>query len=385
MITQFHFYTFRDGRDVTGYRIENASGEYAVVLNYGAMIQKICVRDAKGCIGDVVLGPCEDDFENGKFSGSVMGRCANRIAFGRFEIDGREYQLNTVNQKPGAPHHLHGGRGSLAARFYNAEFNSDGQTVTFSCLDRGEDGWECSADVRITYTFGDDHGLVIDYELKAGGDTVLSPTNHVHFNLDMPKPVSQDLLTVFTEWYAPADAELGMPVGLISRVDGLPIDFTHRRSIQEAVDADVSGFLGKRPRFDLCYLLEENSAASEKFGRHREERAPDVSAPAHHAPASGLGLARAAELVSPSNGRTLNVYTDAEGLILCTPNMPHPMTFKGMEFDGFMAICLETQFVPNAVNCPEYRSPIFRKGETMRSRTVYQFGTVQDPEEISET
>lgn len=346
MVEAFEFYTFSDGRKVNGYRITNHAGEYAVFLDYGAMIQKVCVLDRKGDISDVVMGPCETDFEDGKFSGSILGRCANRIAYGHFVIDNKEYQLNTVNQNPGAPHHLHGGKGALSKKFFHVSYEPEGQRVVMTCVDEGEDGWGTTALVKVTYTFDDDHKLTITYDMSADGDTVLCPSNHVHFNLDMPREVADNQVRIYADSYAPKEESLGMPAGETASVEGLPIDFRRERSFTQAFDSDKSGFLEGRKRFDVCYLL------------------------------PGKGFRKAAKLSSPTSGRCMTVWTDMQCLILFTPVMPRTMMFKGMEFKGMMAVCCETQFVPNAVNCPgRYESPVFRKGETLHSCTAYTFGT----------
>ncbi len=342
MVSTYKFCTLPDGRDVTAYKITNRWGEYATILNYGAMIQALCVKDSEGVIGDVVLGPDEGQSADSYMkSASVMGRCGNRIAYGRFTIDGKEYQLNSLRNG----HHLHGGAGNYSKQLFRGEAGDN--SVTLRLLDKGEDGWEAEADVAITYTFGDDHALTIDYCITALDNTVISPTNHAYFNLDMPNEILDTRLQLFTDSYAPK-SDIGMPDGTIASVAGTPLDFTAPRSFKEGFASDTIGFFPEgRVGYDDFYVV------------------------------PGDGFRQVAEAVCPTSGRRMRVFSDAEGLILFTPGSRAPSVGKGgCTLDGYTSFCIEMQYVPNAVNCPQYRSPIFRKGETMRSRTVYAFDTV---------
>ena len=340
MTSQYHFGTTADGREVTAYKITNSFGEYAVILNLGAAIQGIWVRDKNGEIGPVVLGADEGtDPSAYRRTGYVMGRCANRIAFGRFEIDGRTYQLKT----PRPPHHLHGAEGNFSKQIFRGECTEDGVILTLT--DSGEDGYECEADVRITYTFGDDHALTLDYQITAKGDTVLSPTNHAYFNLEMPRDILDTKIMLDTDQYAPK-SELGMPDGTISKTTGTPLDFTQEHTIREGLASDTIGFFtGEIPGYDDFYVV------------------------------PGEGMRRVAVATAPTNGRRMTVFSDAEGLIFFTPTGDHQKVGE-MELDGYTSFCIEMQFVPNAVNCPQYRSPVFRAGETLHTRTIYAFDTV---------
>ncbi len=345
MVRSYCFATLPDGRDVTAYEITNRWGESAVILNYGAIIQSLNVKDRDGRIGDVVLGPAPgQDPSAARMTAAVMGRCGNRIAFGRFSIDGKIYQLKIARGQ----HHLHGGEGNYSRQLFTGKAGE--QSVTLYHRDRGEDGWETEADVEITYTFGDDHALVIDYKLTALGDTVLSPTNHAYFNLDMPNDIRDTRLQLFTGTYAPK-SELGMPDGSVAPVRGTPLDFSGGRSFREGFQSDTIGFFpAGRQGYDDFFVM------------------------------PGDGFRQVAEAVNDASGRRMRVFSDAEGLILYTPipSPQHPVFGKdGKPIQGYSSFCIELQYVPNAVNCPQYRSPVFRKGEVMRSRTVYAFDTVK--------
>ncbi len=342
MVETYKFCKLSDGRDVTAYKITNRWGEYAVILNYGAMIQALCVKDRNGAIGDVVLGPDDgQDASTARSAASIMGRCGNRIAYGRFTIDGKEYQLNSLRGE----HHLHGGAGNYARQIFSGVVGDN--CVTLHHHDVGEDGWEAEVDAAITYTFGDDHALTIDYAITALDNTVIAPTNHAYFNLDMPNQILDTRLKLFTDKYAPKSA-LGMPDGTVASVVGTPLDFSTERTIKEGFDSDTIGFFQNgRIGYDDFYVID------------------------------GDGFRQVAEATCPSSGRRMRVFSDAESLILFTPGSRAPSVGKGgCILDGYASFCIEMQYVPNAVNCPEYRSPVFRKGETMHSRTVYAFDAV---------
>ena len=351
MTESYKFGTLSDGREVTAYRLTNRFGEYAVILNYGAAIQSIYVADKDGQLANVVLGPAQgsENIDGYRRLGTVMGRCANRIAYGKFSIDGHDYQLKL---REGMEHHLHGVTGNLGKQLFHGETGEN--CVVLTLHDEGVDGWECAVDFKITYTFDDDHALTIDYEATALGNTVLAPTNHAYFNLEMPKDVCGTKVKLYTDSYAPK-SDLGMPDGRISPVAGTPLDFTEEKTIAEGFESDkVDFFNGCQPGYDDFYVIRNSDAL--------------------HAP-EWRGLPMIAETTAPSGARKMCVYSDTESLIFFTPKNDHQ--FAGnekTELNGYTSFCLETQFVPNAVNCPEYKSPVFRKGETLHTRTIYAFG-----------
>lgn len=343
MINTRNFAMLSDGRQVTAIRLQNCHGEYADILNYGATIRALCVLDNKGQLGDVVLGSSEgENPEAGRFQGCVIGRCANRIAWGRFHLDKKDYQL-VIPFPERSPHFLHGGKGNYSCKFFAWAPSEDGQSVSLTHYDQGEDGWECGVQVKITYTLTDDHELHIDYELTPDGTTLLSPTNHAYFNLNLPHDITSTQLTLYADTYAPKDA-LGMPNGRLLPVKDTPLDFVSGRSFGEGLRSPKCGDFASWKNYDDVYFL------------------------------PGEGYRKIAQLWCPENGRLMEVFTDQSALILFTPNARGTVMNKGYQIDGFPAFCLETQYVPNAVNCPEYPSPVFRKGETMSGRTTYKFG-----------
>ena len=341
MVREYEFCKLSDGRAVTAYEIENSFGESAVILNYGATIASLNILDRDGNLADMVLGAEPgQDVSQASYLGSLMGRCGNRIANASFQIDGKAYHLTP---REGC-HHLHGAEGNWAQQLFTGEVRE--QQVILHHTDDGRDGWECGAEATITYSFDDSHALTLDYQVKALGDTVISPTNHAYFNLNAPKDVLDTRLQIFTDTYAPK-SPLHMPDGRIAPVAGTPLDFSAPRTFREALAGGPEAFFPPyQDSFDDFYVV------------------------------PGTGFRQMAEAFCPENGRVLRIFSDAPSVILYTPVLKEPVINKGgKSYSGHIAFCLETQFVPNAVNCPEYRSPVFRKGSVMHSRTVYAFDT----------
>ena len=339
MVSTYEYCRLSDGRAVTAYEISNSFGESAVILNYGATIGALRVLDRDGQISDVVLGADPgQDISVTPYVGSLMGRCGNRIANASFQIDGRQFHLKPME----GPHHLHGADGNWARQLFEGQVGR--QSVTLRHIDDGKDGWECPVEAEITYQFDDSHALTLTYQVKALGDTVISPTNHAYFNLNAPQQVLDTQLQIFTDQYAPK-SEFHMPDGTIRSVRDTPLDFSQPRTFRQALDAGPKDFFPDyQESFDDFYLV------------------------------PGNGFRQMAQAYCPANGRQLSIYSDAQTVILYTPVLHTPIQNKGgKRYEGHIAFCLETQFMPNAVNCPEYRSPVFRKGQTMHSKTVYAF------------
>ncbi|MCC8045595.1 MAG: galactose mutarotase [Clostridiales bacterium] len=342
MVEKKNFGCLSDGRMVQSYTISNKYGEYVTLLDYGATVYQIVVRDRDGRLGDVVLGaPEAKDLESFRFMGSTIGRCANRIAHGRFEADGKVYQLEQ-NMKG---HFLHGASGNYAKKLFQGRIDEAGQSVTFYHKDTGEGGFDCQVDAWITFSFDDEGRLSITYDWTADGLTVLNPTNHTYFNLAGTGDVRSQRLWIIADRRVTRDEE-GLPDGGLIPVQGSPADFTGMRSIGEAMDADFIGYFADgKIMYDEFYVTEQKTAQL------------------------------MAQLSCPETGRTLRVYSDMPSLVLFVPCVGQAVAGKARQtYQGYCAVCLETGFVPNAVNCPQYVSPLFRKGETLHSTTVYEFG-----------
>lgn len=342
MVTCREFGTLPNGKSVYLYRIENNKGEYVELLDYGAAIHAICVADRNGNIDDIVLGAPEgSDLTQCNVLGSIIGRCANRIAYGRYEVDGKTYQL----EQNARGHFLHGASGNYGNRLFTASIKEEDNAVSFALVDRGEGGFDCTVWVEVTYSFGDDSVLTMVTRMVPEGTTVLNPTNHTYFNLGA-EDTRALCLKLRANYRVSRDTD-GLPDGGRIAVHGTPADFTNGRSIFEAMRNDQTGyFADQMPRYDEFYIL---------------ERKPGLSA---------------AELYNPENGRVMCVETDMPSMVLFVDGKRKDIPGKnGKIYSGYSAVCLEPGFVPNAVNCKQYDSPIYRKGEVLHTVTKYIFKT----------
>lgn len=342
MVTKKLFCFLEDGRAVYSYRITNAYGEYVTLLDYGATIQEIVVRDGDGTLGDVVLGASPDCLEKSSYRGGTIGRCANRIAYGRYIVNGKPYQL----EQNMAGHFLHGASGNYANKLFTGKAAAEENAVTFYWHDTGEGGFDCCVDAAFTFSFDDEGRLALSLEMSGDSATILNPTNHAYFNLSGAGDARNHWLQILSDRRVSRD-ELGLPNGGSLPVAGTPADFTRGCRIWDAMASDPGRYFKKaRPSYDEFYLLDR-----------KEYRL-------------------AAILCSPEKGRIMKVFTNMPCLILFLGAGRKPETGKqGQLYDGYCAVCLETGFVPNAIRCPQYDSPWFEKGEKLIAKTVYQFVT----------
>lgn len=328
------------GKSILKYVIYNVKGESVELLDFGASLHAVNVLDKDGNISDVVLGVEKaEDLQGDSFEGITIGRCANRIGFGKCVLDGKKVQLEC--NKFG--HFLHGASGNYGFKQFKGMADEKNHCVTFSYLDKGEGGFDCNVDVRVTFSFDDDSRLAIHYHMVPEGTTVISPTNHVYFNLSGGDV--RDLEFQVCTNQVVNRAEFGLPCTGTHSAVNTPADFTSLRTIRSAMDADDGVYFERMPkRFDEFFVLPE----------HEKERV--------------------AMLYDKVTGRTVNVYTDMEALIIFNGIAETPMKGKGGKvYEGYCGFCMETQFVPNAVNCRGFHSPVFHKGEAYDSVTVYEF------------
>lgn len=343
MLSRAPFARLSDGRAVYKYRITNGFGEYAEILNYGACLYSLNVLDKHGKLGDVVLGiHSPEQIEEGRFAGVTIGRCANRIAYGQFLLNGETVQLE-CNQ---GLHHLHGGSGNYGRQMFTVLPCSQEDRLCLHLTDLGLGGYRGQVDVTVCFQFGNDHALRIQYRMTCQEDTLLCPTNHAYFNLDGTDSICGHRLQIRSEHYAVKGAS-GLPEGASAPVAGTPLDFREFHPIGDAFQPEQADFFPRQPpELDDTFLL---------------------------GPPSGM-YQLAARLEGPVSGRVMEVYTDMPALIAFTMFIRQPVTGKhGEIYQGYKAIALETQYVPNAINCPSFEKPLFHAGQTLKSTTVYAF------------
>jgi aldose 1-epimerase len=331
------------------YTLTNANGMTAKIMTRGATLVELHVPDKDGNLADVVNG--FDDVagyesEGNQYFGCTTGRVANRIAKGKFTLDGKEYAL-AVNNGPNA---LHGGtERSLDKVVWKAEEvdgrNGKGVRFTYTSPD-GEEGYPGTLQIAVTYSLNDNNALRIQYTATTDKPTPVNLTNHTYFNLSGhgSDTVLDHELTINADRYTPADDTL-IPTGEIAPVAGTPLDFRTPHVIGARIGELVeTQFLG----YDHNFVLNREEGA----------RGPQLCA----------------RLKDPGSGRVLTVRTTEPGVQFYSGNFLMGQKGKGgKEYKLRSALCLETQHYPDSVNHPEFPSTILRPGETYRHVCVYAF------------
>jgi aldose 1-epimerase len=335
------------GRAVDLYTLTNAGGMVAKVTTYGATLTELYAPDRSGKMGDVVLGFDNLDGYLGKepFFGATVGRVGNRIAKGRFTLDGKAYQL-AVND---GPNHLHGGVRGFDKVVWDAKAvpGVGGPAVMFSYLSKdGEEGYPGNCSVTVVYTLTDAGELRLDYTVTTDRDTPVNVTNHSYFNLGGAEngDILDHELTIHADRFTPVDATL-IPTGELRPVAGTPMDFRRPTPIGARI-----GEVGGNPvGYDHNYVVN----------------------------GSGGKLAPVATVFEPRSGRVMEVSSTEPGVQFYTGNfLDGTITGKkGVAYRQHWALCLETQHFPDSVNHPNFPSYVLKAGATYRSTTTYRFDT----------
>jgi aldose 1-epimerase len=338
-----------DGKQTGLYILTNKNGCEVTVTNYGAKIVSLMVPDKNGTLTDVVTGhQTIDDYLTSEepYFGAVCGRVANRIAKGRFTLDGKEYTLAINN----GPNHLHGGIKGFNAVVWDVKEISENSIQLFYLSIDGEEGYPGNLSVTVTYVLTDDNSLDIYYEAKTDKPTILNLTNHSYFNLSGAGDpyIGDHVLKLNADWYLPTDETL-IPLGDPEQVFGTPMDFTVEHAIGERIDDDFQPLIfGKG--YDHNYIINKDNVDDYVF----------------------TGVCR-----SPKTGIKMEIYTSQPGIQLYTGNwLTGNFTGKnGQRYPKRSAVCFETQHYPDSINHPEYPSIVLRPDEIFSSRTTYKFLT----------
>ena len=348
-VTVAPFGTTPDGEEASVYTLTNARGMEVRVTDWGGVVLSISVPDREGTVEDVTLGfDTLAPYTTGEspYFGALVGRYGNRIADGRFSLDGRTYALATNN----GPNHLHGGERGFDKRLWTAEpFETDstaGLVLTRTSPD-GEEGYPGALDVRVTYTLTDDDALAFAYHATTDAATPVNLTQHTYFNLAGPGgDVLDHELTLDAGAFTPVDSTL-IPTGEVRPVAGTPFDFREPRAIGERIGADDEQ-IQYGGGYDHNWVLDRGGEA---------------------------GLVRAARLYDPSSGRAMEVWTTEPGVQFYSGNfLDGSLTGRGgVAYAYRSGLALETQHFPDSPNQPAFPSTVLRPGETYRSRTVYRF------------
>jgi aldose 1-epimerase len=372
-VSRAPFGGFAGGTAVDIFTLANGRGMDVRTMPYGAAIVSIRVPDRGGAIGDVVLGfdTLPDYVAKNRFFGVVAGRYGNRIAKGRFTLDGRTYALATNN----GANHLHGGVKGFDKVVWEAEpFERDGNVgVAYSHTSPdGDEGYPGTLRVRVTYTLSPSNALTVDYDATTDAPTPINLTQHSYFNLagDGSGDILGHEVTIDADRFTPVDATL-IPTGELAPVAGTPFDFRQPTAVGARIGADHPQ-LKAGNGYDHNFVLNKTAGGSTGPALRTEESAGS----------KGRGLLlleHAARVVDPKSGRTLDVSTSEPGVQFYTGNfLDGTVTGKsGHVYQRRAGLCLETQHFPDSPNHPDFPSTILRPGTRFQSRTVFTFGVTK--------
>lgn len=336
--------TLPDGQTVTLFTLTNARGSQARVVTWGGVLQSLKVPDRDGRMAEVVLGldSLADYIERSRNFGSTVGRYAGRIANGRFELDGREVQLDVGT----SAHSAHGGPVGFAKRNWlgRADVTDEGPGVVLALVSAdGDQGFPGRLTISVTYRLTHDDRLTIDYLALTDRATVLNPTNHSYFNLsgDPERLILDHDLQIEADAFA-AYAPDKIVSGELTPVTGTPFDFRTAKPM-------------RRDLFEANEQLRIGGGYDHSFA------------------VRGQGLRRAGRLTDGFSGRSLEVWTTEPALHVYTANTVGLVGRGGVSYRPHCGVALETQHYQNSPNRPSFPSTVLRPGETFTSRTEYRF------------
>lgn len=348
-ITVEPYGTAPDGQDVSLYTLTNANGMEAKITNFGGIVQSLKTPDRDGNLADIVLGHDALEGYVGKhpYFGAIVGRYGNRIAKGRFSLDGKEYTL-AVNNGPNA---LHGGLKGFDKQVWTAAPIEETDVVGLKLRyvsPNGEEGYPGTLTVTVTYLLTNENALEIRYEATTDTPTVLNLTNHSYFNLDGAGTgdILDHEVMINADRFTPVDDTL-IPTGELRPVEGTPFDFRSPKAIGRDIGADEQQikFGGG---YDHNFVLKKDTQDA---------------------------LTLAARVHAPASGRLMDVYTEEPGMQFYTGNfLDSTDVGKGGNTYAYRnGFCMETQHYPDSPNQPDFPSAVLRPGEKYETTTIYKF------------
>jgi aldose 1-epimerase len=346
------FGTTDRGDAVSVYTLKNAHGMEVRATDYGGIILSLRVADRDGRFDDVVLGydSLKDYVRASPYFGAIIGRYGNRIAGGRFSLDGRTYTLARNN----GPNHLHGGLRGFDKVVWGVEpFESRdgvGLVLQYASPD-GEEGYPGTVQAQVTYTLTDRNELIFDYHATTDRATPVNLTQHSYFNLagDGKRDILGHVVTLNADHFTPVDSTL-IPTGEIKSVTGTPFDFRTATPIGARIDGDDEQLRHGRG-YDHNFVLNKGGTG-------------------------GTGdPTLAARVYEPSSGRVMEIYTTEPGVQFYSGNfLDGTLQGKnGVVYRRRYGFAMETQHFPDTPNQPAFPSVIVRPGEEYRSRSIYKF------------
>jgi len=317
------------------YTLTNSHGFEVTVTNYGGAVTSLKAPDRDGNFGEIVLGfaTLDEYVRNPRYFGALIGRHANRIARGRFSLNGVEYQLPCNN----GPNHLHGGFKGFDKRVWDVRESDQALHLTYFSKD-GEEGYPGNLTASVDYTLLENE-LRIDYRATTDRDTIVNLTNHSYFNLRGAGRILDHELTLNADYYTPVSEDL-IPTGEIKAVEGTPMDFRRGKAIGSELDKVAGGY-------DHNFVL-NNSDGSLRLG---------------------------ARLYEPLTGRVLEIFTTEPGMQFYSGNFLDGSLIgrDGVAYELYTGLCLEPQQFPDAPNHRNFPSTVLRPGEEYKHTSLYRF------------
>lgn len=347
-IVQDNFGKLPSGEAIEKYTMTNANGMEVSVINYGGIITNLKVPDKNGKIADVVLGfnSLDGYLTPAPYFGAIIGRYGNRIAEGKFNLDGTDY---TLAQNDGE-NHLHGGNKGFDKVVWDVTkiANAESVALQLNYLSKDmEEGYPGNLNTTVTYTLSNDNTLKVSYKANTDKTTIVNLTQHSYFNLsgDFSKDILDQKISINADTFLPVDATL-IPTGEFKEVAGTPFDFKQPKMIGKEINQENQQ-LERGLGYDHCWVL---------------NRDPD-------------GLSLAATAYDPTSGRFMEVFTTEPGIQFYSGNfLDGTLESKsGGTYAKRSGFCLETQHYPDTPNQEDFPSVVLNPDETYTSETTFKF------------
>lgn len=340
-----------DNRDVKIFTLTNSNGLEAKVTEYGAILVSLVVPDRNDQLKDVTLGYDTLDgwLTNTSYFGSTVGRYGNRIADGKFTLDGKEYDLAKNNDPGGIPCHLHGGKVGFDKVLWTGKSTSmdgaQGVILTYTSKD-GEEGYPGNLSVQVTYWLTENNELIWQVEATTDKATPVNIVHHSYWNLsgNPTETINDHQLKLEADQYLPTNTGL-IPTGDLAPVSDSPMDFTSSTTIGKRVNDDFQA-LKLGAGYDHCWVLRDNK-----------------------------GTSLAATLYDPSSGRMMEVLTDQPGIQFYGGNFldGNAKGKNDVAYPHRSGLCLETQRFPDSPNQSKFPHCILKPGETYKHVMIHRF------------
>lgn len=341
-ITQAVFGALPGGAAVHQFTLTNANGLVAKILDLGGIITELHAPDRNGDVADVVLGfdTVDPYLGDSPYFGALIGRYGNRIARGRFTLDGRTFQLPVNN----GPNHLHGGTPGFDRVLWQAQVRGNTLVLAYRSVD-GEQGYPGTLDATVEYELTDANELVVRFSATTDQATPVNVTQHSYFNLAGGGDILAHEMMIDADRFVPIDAG-SIPLGMLAPVEGTPFDFRSARPIGSRIgEADEQ--LRNGGGYDHCYVLNK--------------------------PVQGQ-MTRAAHVREPQSGRVLELFTEEPGVQFYSGNfLDGTLVGKGRTYTYRSGFCLEPQHFPDSPNQPAFPNTILRPGDTYRTESRFRF------------